>query len=298
MPSFRSAKKQASHAVSSKIALGMPRHNCKGDGLIHAVRTAQAYLIDLTGYARFLQINRLGDLKSATAENAQMYLAERQEAGLSQKTLDQDRQAIQCHLSKKLDRVQALKKTVLSTRSYTRDQVREISSNQSNRNSLATQITHAAGLRASELNTLRPVSERHASTHRTWNGDRFTGRFGELYTVAGKGGLIREVLIPRDLAVHLEATRIVGGPVPVTDRGVCGEKHYDIGGGKNWSTSFSRVSENRLGWSNGGHGLRHSYAQERMRELQGGGFNYEKALATVAQELGHFSATTTEEYLR
>ena len=298
MPSFRSAKAQAAHAVSSKIALGASRHDNKDDGLIHAVRTAQAYKGALTGYTEFLQDNRLGDLKSATAETAQMYLAERQEARLSQKTLDQDRQAIQCHLAQKLDRVQALEKTALSTRSYTRDQVREIASNQSGRNSLATQITHAAGLRASELNTLRPVSERPASTHRTWSADRFTGRSGERYTVAGKGGLIREVLIPHELAVRLEATRIAGGPVPVTDRGVHGEKYYNIGGGKNWSTSFSRVSENRLGWSNGGHGLRHSYAQQRMGELQGGGFQYELALATVAQELGHFSPSTTEAYLR
>ena len=298
MPSFRSANKQAAHAVSSKIALGVPRHVNKDDGLIHAVRTAQAYQGSLTGYTEFLQTNRLGDLKCATTETAQMYLAERQEAGLSQKTLDQDRQAIQCHLQQRLDRVQALNKTELSTRSYTRDQVREIANNQSGRNSLATQITHAAGLRASELNTLRPISERQASAHRTWSVDRFTGRDGLRFTVQGKGGLVREVLIPRDLAVRLEATRIPGGPVPITDRGVHGEKHYDIGGGKNWSTSFTRVSENRLGWSNGGHGLRHSYAQQRMGELQGKGFCYADALGVVAQELGHFSKHTTEAYLR
>ena len=298
MPSFRSASKQAAHAVSSKIALGESRHSSKGDGLIHAVRTAQAYQGTLTGYTEFLQDNRLGDLKSANAETAQMYLAERQEAGLSQKTLDQDRQAIQCHLSEKLDRVQALEKTVLSTRSYTKEQVREIASQQSERNSLATQIVHAAGLRASELNTLRPISEKQPSTHRAWSADRFTGREGIRYTVAGKGGLIREVLIPHVLAGRLEATRIAAGPVPITDRGVHGEKYYNIGAGKNWSTSFSRVSENKLGWSNGGHGLRHSYAQQRMRELQGGGFKYGQALATVAQELGHFSAQTTEAYLR
>jgi integrase len=298
MPSFRSASTQAAHAVSAKIALGESRHGNKGDGLIHSVRTAQAYQGALTSYAEFLQANRLGDLKSATTETAHMYLAERQDAGLSQKTLDQDRQAMQCHLAQKLDRVQALEKTVLSTRSYTREQVREVASNQSGSNSLATQIVHAAGLRSSELNTLRPVSERPPSTHRAWSSDRFTGREGIRYTVSGKGGLIREVMIPHALVERLEATRIAGGPVPVSDRGVNVEKYYNIGGGKNWSTSFSRVSENRLGWSNGGHGLRHSYAQERMGELQGGGFKYEQALATVAQELGHFSANTTEAYLR
>ena len=39
-------------------------------------------------------------------------------------------------------------------------------------------------------------------------------------------------------------------------------------------------------------------AQERLSELQGAGFLYQDALATVAQELGHFSPSTTEAYLR
>jgi integrase len=245
-----------------------------------------------------VQESRLGDLKSATAGVAQAYLAERQESGLSQKTLDQDRQALQCHLGQKLERVQALEVTKLSTRSYTTAQIREITSHQTGRNALATEIAHSAGLRASELQTIRPASERPASTHRQWSEDRFNGRVGERYTVQGKGGLIREVLIPREIAARLEAARLPKA-VNVTDRGVYYQQHYAIGGGKNWATSFSRVSENRLGWSNGAHGLRHSYAQERMNELQGSnGYTYEKALSTVAQELGHFSPSTTEAYLR
>jgi integrase len=193
--------------------------------------------------------------------------------------------------------VQALEKTDLSTRSYTIEQIRAIAAHQGERNALATEIAHAAGLRAHELLTLRSADERPASTHREWSADRFTGRDGELYTVRGKGGLIREVRIPHGFAARLEATRLVE-PKTAIDRGVHYQKHYDIGGGKNWSTSFSRVSESQLGWSNGAHGLRHSYAQERMSELQGAGFSYKDALGTVAQELGHFAPSTTEAYLR
>ena len=298
MPSFRSAKSQAQHAVSQKVALGESRHDSKDDGKIHAVRTAQAFTNVLTSYTSFIQDNKHGDLKNSTSEMAQAYLQERQEAGLSQKTLDQDRQALQCYLGQKLERVYALEKTELTTRSYTTVQVREIVSYQNERNALATQIVHAAGLRAHELATLRPASERPPSAHREWRADRFKGRDGERYTVIGKGGLVREVLIPRELSARLEASRLPGGPVQVTDRGVHYEKHYDIGSGKNWSTSFARVSANNLGWSNGGHGVRHSYAQERMAELQNNGYSYKEALAVVAQEVGHFSPSTTEAYLR
>jgi hypothetical protein len=61
--------------------------------------------------------------------------------------------------------------------------------------SLATQLAYAAGLRAHELLTLQRLEQRTASTHRQWSSQRFLGRKGEVYTVVGKGGLIREVLI-------------------------------------------------------------------------------------------------------
>jgi hypothetical protein len=40
MPRFRSAKSQAEHAVSCKIALGQGRHDNSEDGLIHSLGTA------------------------------------------------------------------------------------------------------------------------------------------------------------------------------------------------------------------------------------------------------------------
>lgn len=54
---------------------------------------------------------------------------------------------------------------------------------------------------------------------------------------------------------------------------------------------------NALGWSRGAHGVRHSYAQERMAELQRG-LRYDDALEVVSQELGHFRPGITREYLR
>ena len=102
--------------------------------------------------------------------------------------------------------------------------------------------------------------------------------------------------MPHDLAARLEATRR-DEPERITDRGIHYQSHYAIGGGQRWSNSVSAASERVLGWSTGAHGLRHSYAQERMNELQYS-LNRERALETVSQEMGHFRPEITETYLR
>lgn len=97
---------------------------------------------------------------------------------------------------------------IQQSRAYTQRQVELIANAQTQKNKLATQLAYAAGLRAHELLTLQRKDEQQASNHRTWSGSRFIGRYGEIYTVEGKGGLIREVLIPTHLAKELEAQRL------------------------------------------------------------------------------------------
>ena len=65
------------------------------------------------------------------------------------------------------------------------------------------------------------------------------------YTVVGKGGLVREVLIPVRLVEKLESRRLAE-PQQVKDRGVFYQSHYNIGGGNNWSSSFSAASKRAL----------------------------------------------------
>jgi integrase len=48
----------------------------------------------------------------------------------------------------------------------------------------------------------------------------------------------------------------------------------------------------------GSHGLRHNYAQDRMEQLTSGGMSYDKALATVSDEMGHHRPEITQVYLR
>ena len=188
--------------------------------------------------------------------------------------------------------------TAERSRAYTSAQVQLVAERASERVSLSIRLADAAGLRASELHTLRRLEERAPSSHRTWSPDRFTGReTWARYTVDGKGGLVREVRIPPALARELEAKRLAE-PATVRDRGVRVRTHYDLAGGQRFSNAWSREAQRHLGWSEGVHGLRHGYAQRRMDELGDRGRSYPEALAIVSQELGHFRPEITEVYLR
>jgi integrase len=236
-----------------------------------------------------------------TSATAQQYLAHRADQ-VGQKTLDLDRQALQILPAvEKLERTKseydAERKLAEESRGYSAPQVAAITAVQNPRNALATSVAAAAGLRAHELLTLRPAGEQPVSDHRAWSPARFAGLEGARYTVTGKGGLTREVVLPTELAERLEARRLAE-PVGVKDRGVHYQQVYDLAAGKNWSASFSSASQTQLGYSTGAHGLRHGYAQQRMDTLQGSGQVYEDALLIVSQEMGYFRPDITEVYLR
>lgn len=277
--------------------------------VVESVRSVSNYEAALANVATWQKAEHAagregGDLRSLTPAQAVAYLEQRGEV-VGQKTLDQERQAIQLmqqhvtgHLAlgERLPVIKSEQQQVLESRAYTPAQISAITERQTDKNALATEIAHAAGLRAHEILTLRRADERPADARPT-RDEKFAVRQGERYTVVGKGGLCREVLIPNELANRLEATRLEQ-PERVTDRGVYYQSNYAIGGGQRWSNSFSQASDAALGRSTGAHGLRHSYAQERMGELQRDGLSYRDALETVSQEMGHFRDSITEVYLR
>ena len=302
MPSFRKSKNQAARAVTRRIAVGSARHDNRDDGNIHSRGTARAYQQALTGATEWLKekFDNQG-LELITPEQAHEYLRERAKT-VRQKTVDLDRQALQ--ILPGIDKLERVKSCLapspleIGGRAYTPAQVQLVAAAQSERHALATEIAYAAGLRGHELLTLRRAEERGASTHREWLEELFEGRPDSVrYTVDGKGGLIREVALPRDLAERLEETRRQK-PRTVTDRDIHYEQFYNLGGDLRWSRSFSAASKRVLGWSTGGHGLRHSYAQERMEELQREGHTYDSALEITCQEMGHFRGDITQVYLR
>lgn len=300
--SFANPKKQAERAVAKVLALGKSRHDSRNDGNIHSLGTGRNYQQSLKLACEWDKINGGIGLPYFDPNRAIQYLQHRAQV-VGQKTLDLDRQALQIlpGITTKLDRVfSKISRKGLADqgRAYTAEQVTVIANAQSAHNAIATEIAYFAGLRGHELFTLLPAKERGPSLHRQFAVDRFLGRENFVrYTVCGKGGLIREVALPQELVLRLEASRFIE-PRIVLDRGIRYEQHYAIGGGQAWSSSFGRASERVLGWSTGAHGLRHGYAQERMNELQGQGYLYKDAQELVSQEMGHFRADITEVYLR
>lgn len=280
----------------AKQALGLT--GAQPTGQIHSLRTFEKYTDALAQAGQWARDEfGIKYLDQLTPAMGQQYLAERAADGIGQKQLDADRNAMQFVTGKdSLERVHAEQAPALSGRAYTAEQVDRIANAQSDRNALATRIAHAGGLRAHELYTLRPAAAGTPSAHRSWSPERFAGLQGERYLVTGKGGLVREVMVPTTLARQLEATRVA--PERVTDRGVFYERQYAIGAGNAWSKSFSDASKRELGWSTGAHGLRHAYAQERLSALQAGGMTDKQARHVLSQELGHFREDVVQAYLR
>lgn len=289
-----SPKKQAKSVVKS----------LQISGRIQSVKTLANYEERLIQVAKNMPVFGLpGEVRDLNPKTAIDYLEIRAEE-VGQKTLDMERQAIQAMMQQmgKLAAQETLRVVksdhpqILCSRAYTQHQVDMIIGSQQVRQSLATEIAYSAGLRAQELLTIRSVDERKPDK-RPCLSTKWQGREGLLYTVHGKGGLVREVLIPYHLAERLEQTRL-SEQQEIIDRHAKQQVFYDISGGKKWGDSFSKAAKRVLGWSAGAHGVRHSYAQERMHELQIQGLTREIALETVSQEMGHFRPQITEIYLR
>jgi len=298
---------QAKALLKSRLDLSSRHHakkqqnllGSKSTGKIHSLRTFNKYSESVAGAGRWVRGQQgIRHLTELTHVNATAYLEYRLGKGISQKQLDVDRVALQFILNgKKLDRVYAMHSPDKGSRRYTAKQVQRIEHSQSTPNAVSTRIAKETGIRAHELLSLRRQSEMEASKHRQWHADRFQGREGQRYVVTGKGGLKREVLLSKQTVAELEQYRLAQ-PREVTDRGIHYQQHYNINGGNTWSKSFSQASQRVLGWSRGAHGLRHGYAQARIRELQGMGKDYLEARLIVSQELGHFRGEVLETYLR
>lgn len=290
MPKFAKPEAQA-----QKLAKNLYKHK-----IIKSLGTARNYKTALIKIARWSKDIGINGVQGMSLQDAYKYLDYRSEFA----TLDMERQAIQAmfKLNGKLGPKETLtvikseKEIIEKSHAYTPAQAHAISEHQARKYNLSTQIAYAAGLRAHELLTIARVSERKADKRPALNS-KWLGREGCIYTVKGKGGLIRDVLIPNALATQLEQRRLAQ-PITVRDREINYLQRYDLGGGHKWSCSFSKASSRTLFFSNGGHGLRHSYAHERMAELKGLGLARDIALETVSQELGHFRAEITEVYLR
>ena len=304
---YSSADKQVREAAKHISAHGIDRDQTRHSPYAtSSVRTEENFKGSMKSLVEHMKEHKLGGIWDVDKNIAKDWLDQR--AGeVSQETLDFDRQQINKWLEYKdgqsIDKIQSQKeedgnKLKDISRYYTSEQIEKIKEAQTEKHSCATQVAHEGGLRASELHTIAKKEEQPAS-ERDYRDDLndYKGQEQVEYTVIGKGGLVREITLSKATSERLEQKRLEE-PQTVKDRGVNYTSRYNIGGGKNWSASFTRASQRQLNWSKGAHGTRHSYAQNRLVELQQNGYTEEDGKEIVSQEVGHFRIEQTEEYLR
>lgn len=315
--SFGKPSKVASKFVGARANHGESADKLKLAGVVNpvvSISTERAFTEALTNVQTWIRdAHKTGgvpegfpvSLATLTRNAAEQFLEERKEQGWGQKTLDRDRHALEFAIQKKLDVVKSERgpKGELASlpRAYTFEQMKAVASMQTEKNALMTEIAFHAGLRAHEGFTIRPEFMVKKFNARNWSQHMFIGRErGVIYIVTGKGGLQRRVMLPKDLAVRLQDLAF-DRPRNILDRErgiIYKDVLYDLGSGKNWSRSFTRAALKVLGWSRGAHGLRHSYVQNRMSELDAVRVSHRESLRAVANEVGHFSEKTTYTYLR
>lgn len=293
----KKSEMQFATIVKKRLRLGMARKDARAKGYISSLGTARAYSQCLKNYAAWRNANGLPVGEQDNLQQIQIYFSECA-ATYSQSTLDQSRGALQLFFNRRLARVFSHVESVLATRAYSQESVFKILARLSDKNALATLISHQSGARAHELATLRRVDELCASAARNWDPRRFLGMpAGRKYLVTGKGGLRREIWIPEPLADELERHRFLS-PQRVVDRGIFYDAFYDIGFGQAFSQSFASASVAALGFSTGAHGLRHAYVKKRTATLMKLDFSFCQAQSIVSQEVGHFRPSITLAYYR
>ena len=311
--SFKSGKSQAKQLAAQMAKHGQSRHEAKlrGDKTgLQGLGTERITKQVLAQYGEWLHQERRGDLQTASRQAATEYLEHRAER-VGQSMINQERQALdrlQRHLhgqnAEPLPRIRSELTTIKAGRAYSLAQAAAIREAQTPKNRLMSELSLMCGLRAHEGYTLRLASEggQPESAHRVWNPDRFVGANGQRpdgvpYTVRGKGGLIRTVIVPRELSALLEERYRLATPELRSDRGIFYTTFYGVGAGKAWSQSVSAASKRVLGWSHGGHGFRHSYAQNHYQELKAAGYDYHSARLLLSESMGHFRSSIVDAYL-
>ncbi len=302
------SSKQAVRAAKKLDRTGESRHTVanKNDGYARSDGAVRNHKEAFTVVSKWCEEQPdIKNFSSITPEQAQRFLEEKS-VDVQDKTIAGYAVNLEHHLhhncgysaDTRLVRPPSEVPSILESRAYTKEAVDFIQTKQTTRAALSTQIAAEAGLRAHELFTLRRIEEQPPSDRRAWRDDRFAGRENwARYTVVGKGNLCREVRITAATAARLEAVRLAV-PRIVIDRDIRYKSHYDLMGGKSFSNSFSKLSKQLLGHSHGAHGMRHSFAQLRIKELGNAGKSYDQCLLILSQELGHFRPSITEYYLR
>lgn len=287
--------------VTKSIAFGTSRHLAKHQNQrkICGYGTARTHRSALKICADWLHLQDSKHLKNMNATDAAEYLTLRA-LTVNQKTLDLDRQVLNFHLLHE-DPIPFVVSNIqqkLVNRAYTPAQIDLLLAQANPKMRLSILAAVNAGLRAMELITVAPAEMLKESERKGWSRSRFIGREQDIvFVVHGKGGLCRQVRLSPQLAAEMWASARLG-EADVVDREVNLKSYFDLTGGVNFSSQFSKLSKKVLGMSHGAHGLRHTFAKARLHNLMCLGLSFEEALRVLSNELGHFATSNTFAYLR
>ena len=268
-------------------------------------RTVHRYIGDLSRAAERIQ-QHFGTLRltAITREQAQAYIDARVNDGLRAATVQGYAKALET-----LPNIGTL--TVPSrsqeaqnqeSRAYTADQIRLVQSLLAPAARLATVVMVESGCRVEDLASLCPAEERPLSNARLdqLRPDRFSGREDwPRFTFIGKGGHEYLSSVRPETARSLESIRLET-PRDFIHRGLehSTKQYYALPAGNPLSQQWTRASQRALGYSHGIHGLRHTFAQQRVDELTRSGITWSLALERTSQLMGHYRTEEVLTYLR
>jgi integrase len=283
-------------AIAMQLTQLGPKEVETGRRCIRSIRSQHIFANCLAMFARFLEVNRAGNLKRFPPDAMAAYLFTRsQRVGAAQ--LLSDYWALELWTGEKLPKFTSARPQCLKPRAYTAEQIAAIAAHQTEPYAFSTWLAAAIGLRGMELITIAPLSAQPRDPRPIPPYLHAHMPPGELYSVYGKGGLIRTVLVPMPFVGTLEA-RLRPTPIRVRHERSDLTSYYDIPGGKRWAASFTQACRRTFNKTAGAHGLRHTYTQDRIDVLLGHSIPDRVARKAVSVEIGHFRLDVIDIYLR
>lgn len=300
-----SMKEQAEKFINARANRG----KSKASGAkLRSDRTVLRYQGDLGRAAEAIQkASSIFRLKDITQQQAQAYIDNRLRENIRVRTVQGYAKALE--LLPLVNRLEVPSRAAdkqdkrTQTRAYTQSQINAIQQHISIPNgNLAIQILIESGCRTKDLASLRLATERpvkNARMHKLYP-DRFLGRENWVQvTFIGKGGHEYTSTISPETARKLEQYRL-SVPRDFKERGqsnVVTKQYYDLPAGLQLSRLWGKACMRAFLSSRGLHGLRHTFAQERLRAMLHGGMTWDKALKCVSQQMGHYRASEVNTYL-
>jgi integrase len=301
-----SMREQAEKFINARANRGKSKAS---GAILRSDRTVQRYQGDLGRAAEVIQkLYGVHKLKDITQQQAQNYINARLQENIRVRTVQGYAKALQM-----LPLVSQLHVPARNTdkqdkpmqaRAYTREQIHAMQQHIALTNAkLATQIMLESGCRTKDLASLCLERERPARNARLdkLHADRFLGREDWIrVTFIGKGGHEYTSTISPKTARELEKMRLLI-PRDFRERNqpnIVTRQYYNLPAGLRLSKLWSDASKCIFLQPRGLHGVRHTFAQERLREMLQAGMTWDKALQCVSQQMGHYRASEVGTYCR